>query len=124
MSVNIINKESSDFLKWICSITVLVGHILLYSNDIQLSEVILIPPFDYFIGTICVGVFLFLSGYGLSYSLVNKEGYLNNFSKRIKSIIIPFIFIVIIYHCVYILTNYIGLLNNLHEIEQTLTDRI
>lgn len=52
--------------------------------------------FDF--GTYSVALFFFLSGYGLMYSLQNKENYLNNFlKKRIPKVAIPYLISTIVW---------------------------
>ncbi|MCH5315042.1 MAG: acyltransferase [Eubacterium sp.] len=47
----------------------------------------------FFAGNLWVGVFFFFSGYGLKYSLINKENYLDGFLvKKFKQIYLPFFF--------------------------------
>ena len=38
-----------------------------------------------------VGIFFFISGYGLTYGYYNKEGYLQGFWKRIVKVLVPFL---------------------------------
>ena len=98
--ITIIDKDCSSAIKLICALLVLIGHILLYADSETLRDLSLLPPFDYFLGTIWVGVFLFLSGQGLILSLLTKDDYLSNFLLRIKNIIYPFLFVSIIYNCI------------------------
>lgn len=63
------------YIKIIAAIVVVISHLV---KDYNLG--IFNQLFDF--GTYSVALFFFLSGYGLMYSLQNKENYLNNFLKK------------------------------------------
>lgn len=77
------SKESTLALKGICAIEIMLGHIGLHTNSIVLFA-------NRKAGILFVGIFLALSGYGLIYSLCNKENYLKGFFRqRILKILLP-----------------------------------
>lgn len=79
----IITKNASDNAKAVAIVMVMVGH-LISSNKTTL------PPYFQEFATFSVGVFLFLSGYGLVKSFESNG--LNGFlSKRFLSVYIPFV---------------------------------
>lgn len=82
-SGNALNIDSANALRGICALEIMLGHIGLATNNIFLFP-------NRKAGILFVGIFFLLSGYGLSYSLDNKENYLNSFSKRIARILIIF----------------------------------
>lgn len=90
-------KEWSALLKGILALLIVLHHIskmidiwLFPSNDFALS---LIKQFSGSISSLFVGLFFFISGYGLTSSLMqNKEDYLRTFKKkRFMKILPPFI---------------------------------
>lgn len=75
--------DNSMALRGICSIEIMMGHL-----GIATGSLILFPNRK--AGILFVGVFFALSGYGLMYSLTNKESYLISFlPNRIRKILIP-----------------------------------
>ncbi len=75
--------DNSMALRGICSIEIMMGHL-----GIATGSPTLFPNRK--AGILFVGVFFALSGYGLMYSLTNKEGYLRSFlPNRIRKILIP-----------------------------------
>ena len=75
--------DNTMALRGICSIEIMIGHL-----GIATGSLVLFPNRK--AGILFVGVFFALSGYGLMYSLENKEEYLINFfPNRMKKILIP-----------------------------------
>ncbi len=75
--------NNSTALRGICSIEIMIGHLGVATNSI-----VLFPNRK--AGILFVGVFFALSGYGLMYSLANKDGYLISFlPNRMRKILIP-----------------------------------
>ena len=93
----VVSKNVTSWLKIFCAFGVLLGHTFYYSENSYLKAFVMLPPFGYFLGSVCVGIFLFLSGYGLTYSYINKKNYLSNFDKRLRSVFFPFFICSIIY---------------------------
>lgn len=93
----LLSRENSGMLKGVMAIMVLIHHIA----D-RTSTGVLFHPFSNF-GYAAVGVFLFLSGYGLQISYLKKgEKYsIGYFKKRIPAILFPYILINLIYWLVY-----------------------
>lgn len=80
-----LSKETTVAEKGLAAVIIVFHHI---SQMIDLPKCFVIMNY---VGFIMVAIFFFISGYGLSYGLDNKEGYLNNFfKKRILSILIPY----------------------------------
>ena len=101
----VVSKSVTSWLKILCAFGVLLGHTFYYSENSYLKAFVMLPPFGYFLGAVCVGIFLFLSGYGLTYSYINKKNYLSNFDKRLKSVFFPFFICSIIYQILSCLIN-------------------
>lgn len=78
-----LNLENTNALRGICAIEIMLGHIGIATES----------PFLYInrkAGILIVGIFFFLSGYGLMYSTINKPDYFKNFlCKRIWKILYP-----------------------------------
>lgn len=87
-----ITKDSTIVLKGFAAIWVIVYHLS------QLTDFV-INPYIQITGQMHVGLFFFLSGYGLASSLQkSKISFFNNFwNKRIVNVLIPFFFINMIY---------------------------
>lgn len=80
-----LSKETTVSEKGIAAVIIVFHHI---SQMIELPKYFVIMNY---VGFIMVAIFFFISGYGLSYGLENKERYLNGFfKKRILSILIPY----------------------------------
>ncbi|MBQ6907011.1 MAG: acyltransferase [Clostridia bacterium] len=80
-------------LKGLCAIFVVFHHLCTYMADFYPS----FYAFKY-IGFLMVGGFFMISGYGLTYGIINKLDYLKGFfKKRMVSVIIPFYIINIFY---------------------------
>lgn len=79
----VLRIEQVNVLKGICAVEIMIGHIGLQTNDLVLYA-------NRKAGILFVGVFLFLSGYGLMYSRDHKEGYMKGFIiKRSVRILLP-----------------------------------
>lgn len=90
------NKSNSDSIKSICAISVIIHHV---TNEIDCG--VLFYPFQA-IGFLCVAVFFFSSGFGLIYSMNNKEEYIKHFfSNRLLKVIVPYVLAVIVYAIYY-----------------------
>lgn len=64
--------------------------IVLHHGSGYLTKMSFISPFQH-IGYLIVSLFFFLSGYGLTYGLKNKKGYMDGFlKKRLISVLIPY----------------------------------
>lgn len=78
-----LTKEKTVYLKGICSIEIVLGHIGLFTN----SKILF--PFQK-AGVLVVGLFLLFSGYGLTVSYLKKQKkYLGTWKKRILTIFMP-----------------------------------
>lgn len=79
------SMENALALRGICSIEILIGHLGLPNAT---GSLYLYPNRK--AGILFVGIFLALSGYGLMYSTIHKEGYINKFLfRRILKVLIP-----------------------------------
>ena len=80
---DIFSIDSSQSLRGLSAIEITLGHI-----GIATQSIFLFPNRK--AGILFVGIFFFLSGYGLIYSLKNKENYISNFfRKRFFKIFLP-----------------------------------
>lgn len=78
-----LSAANSTALRGICSFEIMIGHIGVETGSMALY-------LNRKAGVLFVGVFFALSGYGLMYSIANKENYLADFlPDRIRKIIIP-----------------------------------
>ncbi len=87
------NLIHTNALKGLCAIYVVFHHLCTYFADIY-------PSFYFFecIGFLMVGMFFFISGYGLMFGVKNKANYLKNFfTKRLLTILIPYYIINLFY---------------------------
>lgn len=76
-------KDTSLALRGVCSIEIMMGHL-----GLATGSVVLFPNRK--AGILFVGIFFALSGYGLMYSLQNKENYLHGFLvNRLSKLLIP-----------------------------------
>lgn len=92
ISLDYLSKKNSESIKAICAISVMLHHI---TNEIYCGPVLFTFQM---IGYLMVAVFFFYSGYGLIYSLENKENYMKHFFKsRISRLVIPYAVSLIIY---------------------------
>ena len=91
--VHSISIDSSNCLKGIMAITVVLHHLSQSAPDFHI-----LSPFRSF-GSIAVGYFFFISGYGLMSSYQAKgRRYLTGFvEKRIYKLIVPFVFAIILF---------------------------
>lgn len=81
-----LSKPVTDCIKGLCILIIILHHI-----SLQIYPPRLMLPYTCF-GHLAVSIFLFLSGYGLTMSKLNKKNYLNNFfSKRLSKVYFPFI---------------------------------
>lgn len=79
-------------IRGICAIEIVLGHL-----GIAMSNQLILFPFRK-AGILVVGIFFFLSGYGLLYNLERRDNYFKGFlQKRMNSIFIPVILVQIIY---------------------------
>lgn len=79
-----LSYESTLVIKGICSVEIIIGHI-----GLELSDKLILYPFRK-AGVLIVGIFFFISGYGLMQSLIHKKNYLEHFiKKRLLIILIP-----------------------------------
>ena len=88
----ILSKNQTIILKGIMAICIVLHHLIVHYN----SSFYFLKPFKY-IGFICVGLFFFISGYGLTVSMYTKKDYFKKFENRLNKVIIPFIIAIIIY---------------------------
>ena len=82
---NYLSPEITKSEKGIAAILILLHHL---SQRVKVSGPFLIMGY---IGFILVAVFFFISGYGLSYGMRNKQNYLEGFfRKRLLPVLIPY----------------------------------
>lgn len=91
-----ISIDSCNCLKGLIAISVVLHHIA------QSRDVFILKELFGSLGSVAVGCFFFISGYGLyaSYSM-KKQSYLDGFIlKRFRKLIVPFIFVILLYQLV------------------------
>ena len=82
---HILAKNDTDIIKGLSVLAIVVHHVV-----VEMPNQGFMRPFI-LAGYLGVGVFLFMSGYGLMISLLKKENYLKGFvTKRISKIYLPF----------------------------------
>ena len=87
------NTSQTNALKGLCAIYVIFHHLCTYFADVY-------PSFLFFecVGFLMVGMFFFISGYGLMYGVKNKTDYLKEFfTKRLITILVPYYIINLFY---------------------------
>lgn len=90
-----ISFDSCNCLKGLIAISVVLHHISQGRDIFILGE--LFRPF----GSVAVGCFFFISGYGLYVSYSKKQSYLDGFLlKRFRKLIVPFVFVIFLYQLV------------------------
>lgn len=96
-AIHTISRDSSNCLKGLMAIAVVLHHLS------QRTEINFLHIFFIDFGAIAVGCFFFLSGYGLISSyMIKGQSYLIGFPlKRLRKLIIPFIFVIIIFQLIY-----------------------
>lgn len=83
-NIKFVDINISNCIRGIAAIFIMLGH---YFADYPWYITI------FFSGHLWVAVFFFFSGYGLKYSYLNKDNYLDNFIwKKFKQIYLPFLF--------------------------------
>lgn len=97
---NYMSRENTLSIRGICALVVVMHHILLdigrvgkpnYFDNLQLTASTVVTY-------LAVAIFFFYSGYGLMYSLQNKNNYLCGFIKhRLSKIFVPYALVVVIY---------------------------
>ena len=95
------NKElltisQTGILKGIMALGIVLYHLAVQYND----NLIVLKPFKY-LGFLFVGLFFFISGYGLTVSMLTKKDYFSSSKKRFLKVIIPFINAIIVYTIYY-----------------------
>lgn len=92
--------KSTIALRGICALEIVIGHIGVASQSPWLF-------INRKAGVLVVGLFFFLSGYGLMYSLEKKENYMNKFLQiRMLKILLPALFVYLIYYVIEIIANH------------------
>lgn len=93
-----LSKNQGIILKGIMAIGIILHHLTLqYNNDL-----IILKPFKY-IGFLFVGLFFFISGFGLTISMLTKKDYFSNSKTRILKVLMPFLIAVLVYTLYYII---------------------
>lgn len=93
------SKVVTDCVKGYMCICVLIHHLYQYSGFFSHSY---FGHFLQMLGYWAVGVFLFISGYGLMFSYTHKEGYLKTFfKKRFLPLYFSYAIMVILYFAVF-----------------------
>lgn len=88
---NSLSFTQTSALRGICAIEIVLGHL-----GAALPKSYLLYPFQK-AGILVVGIFFFLSGYGLIYNYLNKQAYLEGFlKKRLSALLLPVIIVWII----------------------------
>lgn len=94
-NVEILNKQDTNFMRAIAIISIVLHHL-----SLQYENIVILKPFKY-VGFLMVGVFFFLSGFGLYVSMKTKENYLKKIPKKIMGLIIAFVIAWLIYYIFY-----------------------
>lgn len=92
ISSDYFSLDTCNMLKGFFAVAVIFDHLA------QRTSGGLIFPRFYFMGSLSVSVFLFISGYGLIKKLLSDESYLDTFiPKRVRTIVIPYLIVSVIY---------------------------
>ncbi len=97
-----LSLENSQVLKGISALLVVFAHL---STNIQKPFPNIVMNLFVYVGPLAVAVFFFLSGYGLTFSYLKKgDEYLNGFfRKRLLSLIVPFLIVLVPYNLIVVL---------------------
>lgn len=99
-SEELISRHNTGILKGILCLFVFMHHLSFYKTD-----GIVFPAF-FGLGDIAVGVFFFLSGFGLMKQHMRKEDYHKGFlDRRFVKVLYPYIFVTFIYWLYYFITD-------------------
>ena len=99
-SEELISRSNTGILKGILCLFVMFCHLSFYVN-----EGIVLPLF-FELGYIAVGIFFFLSGYGLMKQHMRKEDYHKGFlGRRFVKVLYPYIFVTFVYWLYYLVTD-------------------
>lgn len=113
VKLNSLNTETVYPLRGICAFFIVLHHLV--CNTI-LGNYSLLHPIWYW-GAPIVGVFFFLSGYGLTKSLECKVDYLKNFfRKRFLKILLPFLLVILIDESCFIATGQFTFTDFFHKV--------
>lgn len=96
-----LSLKQTKAIRGFCAIGILLHHLAQRTAASWLDSKYIIHGLDFFvdIGYIFVGIFVFVSGYGLYKSYKNKENYFNNFfSKRVFPLILAYVTTSLIYY--------------------------
>lgn len=93
----LLSKEYSNILKGLMALGIIFNHLSFELNYIYLK------PFKY-IGVV-IGLFFFISGFGLTISMETKKDYFGKFKLRILKVLIPFAISFVIYTIYWIIMN-------------------
>ncbi|MBR1692146.1 MAG: acyltransferase family protein [Lachnospiraceae bacterium] len=95
-----LSVKDTNAIKGIFIMFVFFRHITSYISDFEALDLHMLN-LNYYLDQLIVVMFLFYSGYGVSYSIRNKENYMAEFlKKRIGYLLIEFDIIVLIYYVV------------------------
>lgn len=101
------SRDNCNLLKGIFAILIVLTHLKIIPHWLFSKEI--------------VSGFFFIAGYGLMYNIEHKQGYLSSFlSKRLSNILIPFIFISLLFQSLSILNNNFQISAYLNQITSTL----
>ena len=94
---NCLSLDHSNHIKGLAAISVVFCHLSIFYD----GKVIL--PVLYYLGCASVGLFFFLSGYGLMKQYLSKENYRSSFlKKRFTKILIPYLLFTFLYYFYYL----------------------
>ena len=114
-SMNYLCKENTDSIKAVCAIIVMIHHI---SNELEYGFAFL--PFQ-MAGYLMVALFFFYSGFGLCFSLLRDDKYINKFLyNRLNKLFVPFGIATLVYVCFYLFV--VGEFNPIRLLSQFLFD--
>lgn len=94
--IHAISIDSCNCLKGLMAISIVLHHLS------QKTDIFILKELFGSFGFVCVGCFFFISGYGLYTSyLIKGQSYLEGyFFKRFRKLIIPFLFVILLYQLV------------------------
>lgn len=95
---NYLDKGTTNRIKGLACIFVIIGHFQFY-----VGEQGILQPFMSGVGLLSVGLFFFISGYGVQRSNLKNNNYVKGFLKKriLGGVVIPYLFYAIIYWIVY-----------------------
>lgn len=88
---NFLEYRVCEFAKALMMMLVIIHHIAQRIHDVEGASELYFSVLFKLSGPYLCALFFFFSGYGLTYSLLNKPDYLKGFKQRILNLVVPYV---------------------------------